>query len=421
MKFRAGVLGALGFAGLLLAQEDPNADNEYLWFKVFADVYYIAKNYYVEPVPAKELLINAAKGMVERLDPYSEFFTTEELKEFQEDTYGEFGGIGIEISIERGRPVVVAPIEGTPAYRAGLRAGDVILEIDGEDTYGMSITEVVKKIRGEPGTKVRLTVYRPDEDKTFTVEIERAIIHVTPVKWTVIEPEKIGYVKLVQFQPDAAQKLREALAEILKTPGLKGIILDLRNDPGGLLDQAVKVADLFLPADKVVVSVKGRIENEVYKTEEPPFVPESVKLVILVNRGTASASEIVSGALQDYGRALLVGERTFGKFRVQNLIPVKGGKYGAVKITTAFYYTPKGRMLDEKGLTPDYEVKMTPEEWETLYEALRQKRIETNAGYTQLVFDRSLDKQLDAAIKVLLGTYEPEEEETNLKTDVGKE
>ena len=422
MVFFKRLFFLLGSAGLLFGseqQKDPNAYNEYLWFKIFSEVYLIAKNYYVQEIPPKKLLINAAKGMLEKLDPYSEYFTPEELKEFEEDTYGQFGGIGIEISIDKGRPVVVAPIEGTPAYKAGLKAGDVIVEINGEDTYGMSITDVVKKIRGKPGTYVELTIYRPEEKKTFKVKIERAIIHVTPVKWTIIEPEHIGYVKLVQFQPDVSEKLKEALREIL-AKHVKGLIVDLRNNPGGLLDQAVAVADLFLPPDKVVVSIKGRVENRVYKTSHPAMVPKDLKVVILVNKGTASASEIVSGCLQDYKRAILVGEKTFGKFRVQNLIPVESGRYGAVKITTAFYYTPKGRMLDKKGITPDIVVKMTPQEWKKLYEAIRKERIEKNIGYREVVLNRKLDKQLNVAIEVIEGTYKPSQEENQNKTSNGE-
>ena len=426
--FKASILGIFSAVSLTFSagekKADPQAYNEYLWFKVFADIYTIAKNYYVEPVTPKQLIINAAKGMVEKLDPYSEYFTNEELKEFEEDTNGEFGGIGIEISIDKGRPVVVAPIEGTPAYKAGLKAGDIIVKIGDEDTYGMSIFDVVKKIRGKPGTEVKLTIYRPDEEKTFTVTVKRAVIHVNPVKWTVIkdkEGDAIGYVKLVQFQPNAANQLRTALKEILKEKHLKGLILDLRNNPGGYLDQAVAVADLFLPPNKVVVSIKGRVEEQTYETQKPALVPQNLKVVILVNRGTASASEIVSGCLQDYKRATLVGERTFGKFRVQNLLPVENGKYGAVKITTAFYYTPKGRMLDKKGLTPDIEVKMTSEEWKKLYETAREERIKRNIGYSHVVLLPELDKQLDVAIKVIEGTYKPNKEEKEKPQKVSKQ
>jgi len=378
--------------------------NEYLWLKVFAEIYNIAKTYYVEEPTPKQLLINAAKGMVEKLDPYSEYFTPEELREFEEDTKGEFGGIGIEISMDKGRPIVVAPIEGTPAYKAGLRAGDIIIAINGEDTYGMSISDVVKKIRGKPGTKVKLTIYRPEENKTFDVVIERARIHVSPVKWTYLEKKRIGYIKLVQFQPDTAEKLEKALKEILKRHP-KGLIIDLRNNPGGYLNQAVEVADLFLPPGKVVVKIKGRYNSEVYKTSKPSLVPQNMKIVILVNKGTASASEIVSGCLQDYKRAILVGERTFGKFRVQTLIPVENGKFGAVKITTAFYYTPKDRMLDKKGIEPDIVVKLSPEEWKKLYEAIRKIRIEKNIGYNEVVLLPNIDKQLKVAIEIIEGTY----------------
>jgi len=379
-----------------------DANDEYRWFKVFAEAYLYTKNYYVEEVSTKKLVVNAIKGMVEKLDPYSEYFTPEEYKEFQEDLEGEFGGVGIQIALKEGRPVVVAPIEGTPAYRAGLKAGDVIVEIDGKDTYGMSIMQVVKLMRGKPGTAVELTIYRPDTKKTFKVKITRALIHVTPVKWTLIEPHNIGYVKIVQFQSDTAQKLKTALREILKHHP-KGIILDLRNNPGGLLDQAVKVSDLFLPPDEVVVSIRGRMENKTFKTREEPFVPTGTRLVILVNKGSASASEIVSGALQDYGRAILVGEKTFGKFSVQTPIPVEGGKYGVLKLTTAYYYTPKGRNLNRKGLTPDLEVKMTSEDWEKLRRAEDEVRKKKNVPYGKPVVNPELDKQLKAAIELIEG------------------
>jgi carboxyl-terminal processing protease len=270
-------------------------------------------------------------------------------------------------------------------------------------------------MRGKPGTTVEVTIYRPETKKTFKVKITRALIHVTPVKWTMIEPYNIGYVRIVQFQSDTAEKLKTALEKILQHHP-KGIILDLRNDPGGLLDQAVKVADLFLPANKVVVSIKGRVDNKVYKTENPPLVPKSVKLVILVNKGTASASEIVSGAMQDYKRAILVGTKTFGKFCVQTPIPIENGKYGVLKITTAYYYTPKGRNLNGKGLTPDVFVKMTNADWEKLEKAKEKIREEKGIPYRKAVIDLKLDKQLKTAVEIIEGTYKPKKEgEQNLK------
>jgi len=395
---------------------ESDAYNEYQWFKVFSGVYYIAKNYYVEEVSPKKLVINASKGILEKLDPYSEYYTKEELKEFEEYNYGYFGGIGVEISLDKGRPVVIAPIEGTPAYKEGIRAGDVIVKINGEDTYGMSITEVVKRIRGEPGTYVELTIYRPEGNKILTLKVKRAVIHVKPVKWTFLEDSKIGYIKIVRFQPDTAEELKKALKSLLEKK-IKGLILDVRNNPGGFLDQAVKVADLFLSPGKTVVTIKGRVVKGLFKSKNPPIVPKNLKLVILVNRGSASASELFSGCLQDYKRAILVGEKTFGKFSVQNLIPLENGKYGAVRITTAFYYTPKGRMLDKKGITPDVVVKMTNEEWEKLYKFIREKRIKENIGYGKVVLEPKLDKQLVVALEIIEGTYNPKrKEETKVET-----
>ena len=386
---------------------DTDANNQYLWFKVFSEVYLYTKDYYVKPVTPKQLMVNAMKGMVEKLDPYSEYFTPEEYKEFEQDLEGEFGGVGVEISLKDGRPVIIAPIEGTPAYKAGLKAGDVIVEIDGKDTYGMSIMQVVKLMRGKPGTPLTLTIFRPETKRTFKVKIIRAIIHVTPVKWTMIEPYNIGYIKIVQFQTNTVEKLKSALEQILKRHP-KGIILDLRNNPGGLLNQAVGVADLFLPPNKVVVSIKGRAEEKVYKTSHPAMVPQNVKLVILVNKGTASASEIVSGCMQDYKRAVLVGTRTFGKFCVQTPIPIENGKYGVLKLTTAYYYTPKGRNFNGKGLEPDIKVEMSNEDWKKLQNAKDKIREEKNIPFGKPVVDLKLDKQLKVAVEVIEGTYKEE-------------
>ncbi len=387
--------GTFFFAGFLAGASKPaEGEDEYSYLKLFTDVLKIVKENYVEEPNIKKLIYGALSGMVSSLDPFSAFFPPDKYKEFMEETEGEFGGVGIEISMEKGRPIVVAPIEGTPAFKAGLRAGDIILAVDGEDTFGKSLLEIVKKIRGKPGTKVKLTIMRKGLDKPITVEITRAVIKIESVKYT--KYRDIGYVKLIQFQHYTSRDLRKAIKDLI-SQDVKGLVIDLRNNPGGLLSEAVKVSDLFLPEGKLIVYTKGRRDEEKYYAKEPALVPPGMPVVVLINKGSASASEIVTGALQDHHRAIIVGEKSFGKASVQNIIPLEDGS--AIKITVAYYYTPSGRLIHGKGIKPDVKVAMDEKTWEKLAKTIRKMRIEGNGSKVILLPD--IDVQLKKAFEVI--------------------
>lgn len=387
--FVAGFL--LGSAG---ASQNSKQEDDYKYFRLFTDVFRTVKENYVSDVNTRDLIYGALNGMMKSLDPFSAFFTPEQYKEFRQETEGEFGGVGIEIGMEKGRPIVISPIEGTPAFRAGIRSGDIIVEINGEDTSNMTLMDVVRRIRGKPGTKVTLTIMRKGLDKPLKIELERAIIKVESVKWTKIGD--IGYIRLSQFTDGVGREIEKA-AKNLTAQGVKGIILDLRNDPGGLLTEAINVSELFLKEGKLVVYTKTK-KGEVnrYFSRRKPIIPEDMPLVVLVNKGSASASEIVAGALQDHKRAILVGEKTFGKASVQNIMPLEDGS--AIKLTIAHYYTPLGRLIDKKGIQPDVEVKMNEQEEEKLQETIRQKRLQ---GATGLILEPSLDPQLRKAMEII--------------------
>lgn len=387
--FVAGFL--LGSAG---ASQNSRQEDDYKYFRLFTDVFRTVKENYVSDVNTRDLIYGALNGMMKSLDPFSAFFTPEQYKEFRQETEGEFGGVGIEIGMEKGRPIVISPIEGTPAFRAGIRSGDIIVEINGEDTSNMTLMDVVRRIRGKPGTKVTLTIMRKGLDKPLKIELERAIIKVESVKWTKIGD--IGYIRLSQFTDGVGREIEKA-AKNLTAQGVKGIILDLRNDPGGLLTEAINVSELFLKEGKLVVYTKTK-KGEVnrYFSRRKPIIPEDMPLVVLVNKGSASASEIVAGALQDHKRAILVGEKTFGKASVQNIMPLEDGS--AIKLTIAHYYTPLGRLIDKKGIQPDVEVKMNEQEEEKLQETIRQKRLQ---GATGLILEPSLDPQLRKAMEII--------------------
>ncbi len=315
--------------------------------RIFTKAFALIEDNYVEKVDPQKLIYGAIKGMLKALDPHSSFLTPDLYREMEVETKGSFGGIGIEITIKDGVLTIVSPIEGTPGYKAGLKPGDKIIKINGVSTRGITLTEAVKKLRGPKGTKVTITIYREGVEKPFDVTIVRDIIEIKSVKAKLLKD--IGYIRIRQFQETTDKELEDVLK---KWQGkIKALILDLRNNPGGLLDQAVKVSDLFL--DKgIIVSIKGRKEKtgHVFKATKEVYL-KGVPMVVLVNAGSASASEIVASALQDHKRAILVGTRTFGKGSVQTIFPMDDGS--AIRLTTAKYYSPSGKEIQGKGVNPD--------------------------------------------------------------------
>ncbi len=334
-----------------LSQKVVAVQNEtYKSLKIFADVLGIVQKDYTEEKDSKELIYSALKGMVKKLDPHSSFLTPDDYKEMQIDTKGVFGGIGIEISMRDGVLTVVAPIEDTPAYRAGILAGDKIVKIEDKSTKDMSLTDAVGLMRGKKGTDLRIYVMRKSFKKPKPFTLTRARIKIKSVKFRSLE-DGFGYVRLTQFQENSARDMRKALKKITPKEGLKGLVLDLRNNPGGLLTEAVAVSDIFLSSGMIVFT-KGR--NDVAKMEftaDKPGTEPDYPVIVLVNGGSASASEIVAGALQDHKRAIVLGTQSFGKGSVQTIIPLSDGS--AVRLTTSKYYTPSGRSIQAKGIEPD--------------------------------------------------------------------
>ncbi|MBE3085787.1 MAG: S41 family peptidase, partial [Bacteroidetes bacterium] len=323
--------------------------------KTFNEVFDMVKKNYVDEVDSATLIQGAINGMIRSLDPHSSFMTPEIYKELEVETQGRFGGIGIEITILKDVLTVVSPIEDTPAFNAGIKTGDQIIRIDGKSTKDITIMEAVKKLRGPKDTKVTITIMRENMPKPKDIVLTRAIIQIKSVKAKTFE-NHIGYIRVASFHERTSDDLRKALREVSeKLNPMKGLVLDLRNDPGGLLIQAIEVADMFLKSG-VIVSTRGRTKNMETKAMARNDDNEiTCPMVVLVNEGTASAAEIVAGALQDNGRALVIGTQTFGKASVQTVIPLEDGS--ALKLTTARYYTPKGRSIQAEGIKPDIVVK----------------------------------------------------------------
>ena len=366
-----GVLGAALAVGVVSSQI-VNAQGTYEDLRSFVDVLNVIKKNYVDEVKTKDLVSGAIKGMLSSLDPHSGYMSPEAFKEFQVETKGEFGGLGIQISMKDSILTVIAPIEDTPAYMAGIKAGDKILKIDGESTKNMSIQDAVSKMRGPKGKPVTLNIFREGWTEPKDIPIVRDIIKIKSVKAKMLKDE-IGYIKLTQFQEMTSDDLTKALKD-LKEKGMKSIILDLRNDPGGLLNSAVDVAGQFLPPKKLVVYIKGRTGDKIeYFTEGDDPTYTDLPMVVLVNQGSASASEIVAGALKDWNRAVIVGIQTFGKGSVQTLIPLSDG--AGLRLTTAKYYTPSGVSIQNVGITPDIVVKLEAKDGKGI-SVIREKDLE---------------------------------------------
>lgn len=371
---KAGVLGALLSLGLATAvpaladnpssgqptaveapAQQPQATLPLRELRKFTEVFARIKDAYVEEVSDKELLENAIKGMLSGLDPHSAYLEPQAYEELEESTSGEFGGLGIEVGMEDGFVKVIAPIDDTPAQRAGVMAGDLIIKLGDEPVKGMSLQDAISKMRGEPGTILTLTIMRDGESAPLEIEVERAVIRVTSIRTEVLEPGYV-YVRITQFQEETGKQFKDAISRLREEQGpLRGMIIDVRNNPGGVLQAAVETTDAILD-EGLIVYTEGRIQSSRLRfSATPGDITDGTPIVVLINGGSASASEILAGALQDHERAVIMGTRSFGKGSVQSVIPLD--ERAAIKMTTARYYTPEGRSIQARGIRPDIEVR----------------------------------------------------------------
>lgn len=385
--FSAFLVGAIALAIISLVTswsisdiEKDRKDQLYRQVQLFSDALAIVKSNYVDEISAKDLIYGALEGMLGALDPHSQFLDPDTHNELKVETEGKFGGLGIEITIKDGILTVVSPLEDTPAWKVGMKSGDRIVKIDGELTRDITLTEAVKKLRGKPGSQVEITVLREGEKKLLDFKITRGVINIKDIKDAHILEDGIAYIKIVEFRENTSKQLTQVLKE-LKGKGMESLILDLRNNPGGLLDVAARVAGKFISRGKLIVSTKGKKADqdiEIFSQEKSDYT--DLPLVILVNEGSASGSEIVAGAMQDYKRAIVMGTKTFGKGSVQTIIPLSDGS--ALRLTTSKYLTPEGRLIVDQGITPDViveEAKLTlapeeQEEQEKIFDKLEQEQ-----------------------------------------------
>ena len=383
-------------------------ESSYKNLDLFGETLSIIQKKYVEDKKFKDLIYGALSGMASSLDSYSQFLKPEDYRELLVETEGKFGGLGIEITMIDGLLTIVSPIEGTPAEKAGLKPGDIIIKIDGEVTKGITLNDAVQKLRGDPGEKVTVTILRESDHRIEDVMIVRDIIKIQDIREAIIIADTIGYVKLTEFREKTARDLDTALKKLTKEK-MEAVILDLRNNPGGLLLSAVDIASRFLATGEVIVSTKSRKEEKlVYKSV--PYAKKYLDrpMVVLINRGSASASEIVAAALKDNKRAILVGERSFGKASVQSVVPLSDGS--ALRFTSAKYYTPSGESIHEKGVSPDITIErqefvVEEEEAEDVFEKIKDKTTKKEFDYTK---DYQLLRAVDL-IKGLLVLHSPKE------------
>ena len=398
------------FAWERLSIQRVSAEDQTVYenLQIFSDVLDIVKENYVQEVESEELVEGAISGMLRTLDPHSSYLDPDAYKELQVETKGSFGGIGIEITVRDGFLTVVSPLEGTPAYELGIQAGDQILRVDGEPTKEMTLMEAVKKMRGPKGTNVVLTIMREEFTKPQDFVVTRATIAIRSVRSKTLEPG-YGYIRLSQFQSSTARDLRKEIANLEKeNKSLKGLILDLRNNPGGLLDQAVKVSDEFLN-EGLIVYTGGRLKSQDMRFEAHMNTrPHSYPIVVLVNEGSASAAEIVAGALQDHKRAVVVGVKTFGKGSVQTVMPLRNG--AALRLTTALYYTPSGRSIQAKGIEPDIVV-----------ERVLPGRIEGDRDGSKAIREEDLKNHMDGGEEAVSDTKPDSDQRSTIKEELARD
>ena len=395
--------GNLMVAAKLHQAETPldSREDAYDNFRLFTEVVERIRHNYVDSdkTAYKDLVYGALKGMLSSLDEHSQFMDPEMYQSMQDDTAGHFGGLGIVISVRDNVLTIINPMEDTPGWQAGLESNDKIVEIDGESTEGVTLQEAVKKLRGEPGTKVTLRVLRPKSQEFLSVDIVRDIINVPSVKGTKMVEPGVGYVRIVQFNNPTAKDLQKELDSLFKQ-GMEALILDLRGNPGGLLSAAIEVSQKFLPKSDLVVFTQGRGNRPEQRfTARGRHHYKDLPMVILVNGGSASASEIVSGALKDHNRAVLVGERTFGKGSVQSVLPLEDES--AIRLTTAKYYTPSEQVIHDVGIEPDVLVPMATDKLRLIF--ARESNIQANPSLMDESVENLVDVQLERALNVVKG------------------
>ncbi|MED5381575.1 MAG: S41 family peptidase [Verrucomicrobiota bacterium] len=386
------------------AANDPHANLD-----LFVNVLERIRQDYVDggELTYEDLVHGALRGMIGMLDPHSEFMPPVRYSDVMDDAEGKFGGVGVHINIQDGYLTVLAPMEDTPAYEAGVMSGDRIVRIEGKNARNISMPEAIDKLRGKPGSKVKMTLFRPSTRKDIEVTLKRALIKVATVKDInnerkfIVDEDKIGYVRLTQFGESTAGDLEEALRK-LEVEGMKGLVLDLRHNPGGLLEQAIRVSEKFLAKGEPIVTTEGRRENEKRESSGRNARPE-LPVVVLVNRFSASASEIVAGCLKDNDRARIVGEKTFGKGSVQRILPINGQHGAALRLTTAKYYTPSHEVIHGKGIKPHHDVKLSREEEELLFLQRTPGGLKMVSDDRREAVEKFIDPQLAKAVELLTG------------------